>query len=129
MEGVDRYSKLDYAKKKRMVIISAFVFSAAMGPFELALQPNSFPYRIVSLISWFGTSVLAFSWVYFDSLQRRRSITTGLRLLIVFLGMIGLCVYLVNSRGLKQGLISCAKALGLFNLASGAASIHTHEGG
>ena len=114
MEQVGQHSKLDYKKKKLTIIIAAFVFAAAMGPFDMVWNQGSFQSRIVDLISWFGISVLAFSWCYFDSLQRKRSITRGLRLLIVFLGMIGLCIYLINSRGLKQGLISSAKAVGLF---------------
>ena len=113
MEQTDRYSSLEYTRKKRAVIIAALVFSAAIGPFEMATRLGSFPARIVSLVGWFGSSVLAFSWVYFDSIQRHRSTTTGLRLLIVFLGMIGLFIYLVKSRGLKQGLISSVIAVGL----------------
>ena len=80
----------------------------------MASKHGSFQSRILDLISLLAISLLAFSWCYFDSLQRNRSITNGLRLLIILLGLIGLCIYLINSRGLKQGLISSAKALGLF---------------
>ena len=114
MEQVSRRPKLDYKRKKPMVIIAAFVFAAAFGPLDVAMTLGSFPSRIISLVGWFGVSVLVFSWVYFDSRQRNRSITTNLRLLIVFLGLFGLWIYLIRSRGLKQGLISSLAALGLF---------------
>jgi uncharacterized membrane protein len=113
MKEIDQYYKLDYTKRKRTVIVAAFVFSAAIGPFDMTSPQGSFQSRIVDLISWLAISVLAFSWCYFDSLQRNRSITRVLRLLIVIFGLIGLCIYLIISRGLKRGLISSAKALGL----------------
>ena len=114
MQQVSRRPKLDYKRKKLTIIIAAFVFAVAMGPLDVVLTLGSLPSRIVSMIGWFGTSVLVFSWVYFDSRQRNRSITTNLRLLIVFLGIFGLWIYLMRSRGLKQGLISSLTALGLF---------------
>ena len=114
MEQASPRSKLDYKRKKLTVITAAFVFSVALGPLDMALKLGSFPSRFVSLIAWFGISVLVFSWVYFDSRQRNRSITPNLRLLIVFLGIVGLWIYLIRSRGLKQGLISSLTALGLF---------------
>ena len=116
MEELDQDYNLrsDYTKSKRMVIVAAFFFAVAIGPFDMASQQGSFRSRIVDLISWIAISVLAFSWCYFDSLQRNRSISRGFRLLIVLFGFIGLCIYLINSRGLKQGLVSSAKALGLF---------------
>jgi hypothetical protein len=98
-------------RPKRTVLIVATLFSVASGALSVLPPQNSPQYLIFNFGGAVIIMLMVFAWCYFDSLERRSSLPTGLRILILFFGLLALFIYLFKSRGLKQGLRSSGGAL------------------
>jgi hypothetical protein len=116
------------SQPKQTVLIVAGLYAVAIGPLEaLADQrgPQAFVVRFASMIV-IGCLILA--WCHYDSMERRQSLGSWLRILVVLIGVPALLVYLFKSRGFKQGLRSsgiallCLLALFVINVGSNALS-------
>jgi hypothetical protein len=65
----------------------------------------------LNFLTIIGFNLLIFAWCHYDAIERNESFGAGWRLLIVLLGIFALFIYLLKTRGLKQGLISIGKTL------------------
>ena len=113
MDNIDKRVRLDQRRNKRTTVLAAFIFSIVMGPFALGQKEGSLGAFIANLVSILAIPLLTFSWCYFDCLEHNLPVRKGLRWLMVLLGPFGLFVHLLKSRGVTEGLIASAKALGL----------------
>jgi hypothetical protein len=100
-----------YRQSKRRVVLAAALFSALTTPSFLLLPEGSAQARLFDIISIIGFGVLTLGWCYYDALERGAPLGAGFRILIVLLGVLGLFIYLVKSRGLRRGLLSVGVAI------------------
>jgi hypothetical protein len=98
-----------YSRNKRTIIIVGVLLLLLTTPLELFFEGTTL--EILNLLTIIGFNVVIFAWCHYDSLERNESFGAGWRLLIIFLGIFALFIYLLKTRGLKQGLISIGKTL------------------
>lgn len=101
----------DYRRRKYGIIIAAAIFSALTAPLSILLHKGTAQAQLFNITSIIVYGVLVLGWCYYDSLERNESLGLGLRGIIVLLGVIGLFIYLLKSRGLKRGLLAIGLAL------------------
>ena len=106
-------SNPEYRGHRRRAIIAAFVISILAGPFIMALEEGSNEVRVLNLVLGLVGSLVILAGVYFDSLLHGIETSRALRLMVVLLGIVGLVIYLLRTRGFRRGFVSSAKALSL----------------
>ena len=100
-----------FVRQKRRVLVAALGFSVLMGALVVVLDESTPPFLIVRVVEVFCISLLVLAWCYFDSLERHRSFDSRFRIVILVFGILALFIYLLKSRGFKQGLRSVGMAL------------------
>jgi hypothetical protein len=112
-----------YSRNKRVIIITGILLLVITSPLNLFFDEKSL--QIVDLLTVIGFNILIFAWCHYDSLERNEPFGAGWRLLIIILGIFALFIYLLKTRGFKQGLISIGKTLLILLLAIVVAGITT----
>lgn len=111
-------TRSSFWRPKHKVLLVAGIYSAIFGLLMALFEEHSTQFRFIKISSLICISLLVLAWCYFDSLERRQTVYPWLRVVILIFGMFALFIYLLKSRGLKQGLRSSGLAvialLGLF---------------
>jgi hypothetical protein len=95
----------------RKGIFYAFVLSYAIadGVFStISVMHSRDAYETCYAIFFLVGAPLPFIWYYLDSSERSFQRTTGLKLLIILLALVGIPVYLFKSRPWKKALVGTA---------------------
>jgi len=103
--------KLLHDRRKRTVLLIALVYSALVGVFLVLAQETGIHLPLIRLMSFICMNLLVLAWCYFDSAERHRALYPWLRTVIVIFGVFALFIYLLKSRGPKEGLLSSGLAL------------------
>jgi hypothetical protein len=106
MENVETIDHSNYSRNKRIVIIIAVILIVAGSPSPVIFGENSPQSQTINYLTIFALNFLTFAWCHYDILERKQTLRTGWRFLIIFLGIFALIIYLLKTRGFKQGLIS-----------------------
>lgn len=106
MENAETIDYPNGPRNKRIVIIIAAVLLVADAPLSVILGENSPLAQTFHYLTIFAINFLTFAWCHYDSQEREQSLGMGWRFLIIFLGIFALIIYLLKTRGFKQGLIS-----------------------
>src|SRR5687767_1512424 len=112
-----------YTKNKRIVIIIGILLLILTSPLNLFFDGNIL--NILDFLTIIGINLIIFAWCHYDSLERNESFGAGWRLLIIFLGIFALFIYLLKTRGFKQGLASIGKTILILLAAAVGAGIIT----
>lgn len=108
LEEFDYDSLPDHTRQKRLAVILLTVV-AALSPF-LSI---SLPMPLDGIVAGIPINALAMTWVYFDSLELGDPIDGGMRIGVMFLGMLMVPIYFYRSRGKKYGTIALMRMIGL----------------
>lgn len=114
---------LNYSRNKRIIIIIGVLLLLLTTPLDLFFEGKAL--EIFNFLTIIGFNVVIFAWCHYDSLERNEPFGAGWRLLIIFLGIFALFIYLLKTRGFKQGLISIGKTLVILIVAVVGAAIVT----
>lgn len=106
MENAETIDYPNYSRNKRIVIIIAVVLLIVDAPLAVILGENSPLAQTFHYLTIFAINFLTFAWCHYDILERKQTLRAGWRFLIIFLGIFALIIYLLKTRGFKQGLIS-----------------------
>lgn len=106
MENVETIDHSNCSRSKRIVIIIAVILVVADSPSPVIFGENSPQAQIINYLTILGINFFTFAWCHYDILEKKQPLWTGWRFLIFFLGIFALIVYLLKTRGFKQGLIS-----------------------
>lgn len=98
--------KSAYSKNKLTIILVLVGFFIFTAPIDLFINENLPVSKIISILSMIFSSFLIFAWCHYDALERNQPLGGGWRLLILLLGVFALLIYLLKTRGFKQGLFS-----------------------
>jgi hypothetical protein len=106
MENAQTIGYPNYSRNKRIVIIIAVVLLIVDSVLAIILGENSPQSQAINYLTIFAINFLTFAWYHYDILERKQTLRAGWRFLIIFLGIFALIIYLLKTRGFKQGLIS-----------------------
>ncbi len=106
MENAETIDYTNYSRNKRIVIIIAAVLLVVDAPLSVIFGENSPLAQTFHYLTIFVINFLTFAWCHYDILERKQTLWTGWRLLIILLGIFALIIYLLKTRGFKQSLIS-----------------------
>ena len=112
-----------YSRNKRIIIVIGILLLVITSPLNLFIDEKSL--QIIDFLTVVGFNIIIFSWCHYDSLERNEPFAAGWRLLIILLGIFALFIYLVKTRGFKQGLIAVGKTILIFVVAIITAGITT----
>ena len=111
MEQIISTSDSEYWRRKRRLLIAATIFCALLAPVIVLFDKGGAQSRLLDFVIVIGFGILILGWCYYDSLERGKPLGSVFRVLVVLFGILALFVYLLKSRGLKQGLRSIGLAL------------------
>ncbi|HEY0319649.1 MAG TPA: hypothetical protein VGC66_01630 [Pyrinomonadaceae bacterium] len=111
MEQSTNASDSEYRQRKRRVLVAAAIFCALLAPVTVLFDKGGAQSRLLDFVTVIGFGILILSWCHYDSLERGKPFGSGFRVLVVLFGILALFVYLLKSRGFKQGLRSSGMAL------------------
>jgi hypothetical protein len=109
MKNVEINNNSIYSRNKRIVIITGILLLVLTSPLTLFFDEKNL--QIVDILTIIAVNLVFFAWCHYDSLERNETLGAGWRLLIIFLGIFAVFIYLLKTRGFKQGLIAIGKTL------------------
>ena len=112
---------------KRLCLVGLLLLFVVMGVLEPLLVLKQAD-RTVTLLGGLVSIVLIFIWCQNDSYERSYRIPKSLRLLIIFVAILGVPIYLLRTRGI-WGIVSIVKAVafvGVCALLAGIAAAITY---
>ncbi|MEO5930513.1 MAG: hypothetical protein ABIR47_11320 [Candidatus Kapaibacterium sp.] len=105
--------------RTKWIILGSLVGLAAIMPIVENLVPLIWKGVVVILHSILNQA-LAYTWVYFDSVEFGDPIGFGMRVLVILFGPFVIPFYLFHSRGAKYGMRAIGKMLIVFFAMTGA---------
>jgi len=111
MEQIINASDSDYRQRKRRLLVAAAIFCAILAPVTILFDKGGTQSRLLDFVTVIVFGILILGWCHYDSLERGKPLSQGFRVLVVLFGILALFVYLLKSRGFKQGLLSSGRAL------------------
>jgi hypothetical protein len=109
----DSYDETTKAAKRRC-LVGLLLLAVVMGVLDqLVVQKQAD--RVVTLVGGLVSIVLIFIWCQNDSYQRSYKIPKLLRLLIIFVAILGVPIYLLRTRG-RRGILSMVKLAAFFGI-------------
>ncbi len=109
MENTNTIPSSEYSRNKRNVVIALILLYILTSPLELFFDARNPIYQILNFLVIVGGNVLVFAWCHIDSRERNQPLSANWRLIIMFFGVLALLIYLLKTRGFKQGLIAIGK--------------------
>lgn len=103
-------------KNTSLCLLGLVLLSAASGVVSGGASPESTLAVVNALVGVVLALVLVLLWLRFDAQQHDFRLRAGMILLIIVLGIVGIPLYLISSRGAKGGLIAIALTGGFFLL-------------
>ncbi len=116
IEQFDEAESRDETTKaaKRRCLVGLLLLAVVMGVLQqLVVQKQAD--RVVTLVGGIVSIVLIFIWCQNDSYQRSYKIPKLLRLLIIFVAILGVPTYLLRTRG-RRGILSIVKLVAFFGI-------------
>lgn len=112
VENPESHPAVDHAQRKRRIVVLLFAYSAILGIIYCFLPEEDTPLDfIISL----PLLILGISWCFTDAAERDHRIGRFTKLLLIFIFMVGMPIYLIQTRG-----IGAFKAIALALLLAGA---------
>ena len=97
VENTESEQPIVYAAKKRRVVMLLLVYSAILGILFCFLPEEDTP---IDFIVTLPLLILAISWCFTDAAERDHRIGPRMRLLLILLFIVGLPIYLFQTRGI-----------------------------
>lgn len=112
VEDAEREPSVDYAPKKRRIVMMLIAYSAILGIISCFLPEEDTPLDFIVALPLL---ILGISWCFTDAAERDHRIGRLGKLLLILLFIVGLPMYLFQTRG-----IGAIKTLALAMLLVGA---------
>jgi len=98
LEDAENERCVDYAVKKRRILMLLLAYSAILGVISVFLVEED---RVLDFIVGLPLLILAISWCFTDAAERDHRIGRVMRLLLILLFILGLPIYLLQTRGIR----------------------------
>ncbi len=96
IQDIESEPSVDYSAKKRRTVILLLAYSAILGILSCFLPEADSTLDFIVGLPWL---ILGISWCFIDAAERDHRIGLFMRLLLVFVFVIGLPTYLFQTRG------------------------------
>jgi hypothetical protein len=122
---------VDYGAKKRRILVMLLAYSAIAGAVLCFLPEENTPLDFVAGLPFL---LLGISWCFTDAEERNHRIGRVMKLVLIFLFIVGLPIYLLQTRGIRAfqtlaytmllvaGMFACMFATAFATLYLGAAT-------
>lgn len=97
-ENVEREPSFNYPAKKRRIVILLLAYSAIFGIVSCFLPDEDTPLDFLVGLPFL---ILGLSWCFTDASERNHQIGRLTRLLLILLFILGLPIYLLQTRGIN----------------------------
>lgn len=101
----DQWKMLGRQKRRRLVAL--LVLMTLVGVAEQLFVESVVIDQLLGGVTALLGIVLVVQWTHLDARQREYRIQWALRLLIIFLAVVGVPLYLILSRDLRRGAVGC----------------------
>ncbi len=91
-------TSVDYAAKKRRILIILLAYSAILGVVSCFLPEED---RALDFVVGLPLLILGVSWCFTDAIEREHRIGRVTRLLLILLFIVGFPIYLLQTRGFR----------------------------